>query len=143
KPFAESRPGERGPYPDAAPFPDGRWRMIDTTDRFVPDGGSKGLGFVRGTKVVDPAAWFFKAHFQGDPVCPGTLGLESFLQLLEYAAARRWGTPPEAVWQSVAHGVPHTWTYRGQVVPANHEVVVEADVTGIDDARRVVTADGY
>ena len=49
-----------------------------------------------GTIAVDPEFWFFKAHFYQDPVWPGSLGLESFLQLLKYAAWQRWGEPAEA-----------------------------------------------
>jgi PfaB family protein len=79
------------PMPRAAPFPDDQLRMVDRITHFVPNGGPHGLGFVRGTIDVDPAAWFFKAHFFQDPVWPGSLGLESFLQLLKVYVARRWG----------------------------------------------------
>ena len=44
--------------------------------------------------------------------------------------------------QSVAIGVPHEWTYRGQVLGHRERVTVEAHVTTIDDARRRITADG-
>ena len=37
----------------------------------------------------------------------------------------------------------HQWTYRGQVIPADHEVTVEAVVTQIDDAQHLLRADGY
>ena len=36
---------------------------------------------MQGGMAVDPSAWFFKAHFYQDPVIPGSLGLESLLQL--------------------------------------------------------------
>ena len=48
------------------------------------------LGFVAGSTTVDPGAWFFQAHFHQDPVWPGSLGLESFLQLLKVVAVERW-----------------------------------------------------
>ncbi len=64
--------------------------MIDRIERFVPDGGPHGLGFIEGRKVVDPEEWFFKAHFYQDPVWPGSLGLEAFLQLLKVAAVEYW-----------------------------------------------------
>src|SRR5205823_4748735 len=60
--------------------------MVDGVEAYVPDGGQAGLGFVRGVKHVDPEEWFFKAHFYQDPVCPGSLGLESYLQLLKVVA---------------------------------------------------------
>ena len=113
---AELARAVRCEYPAEAPFPDRRLRMVDAIDCYVPDGGPHGLGFVRGTKPVDPGEWFFKAHFYQDPVWPGSLGLESFLQLLKYAAWKRWGDPPPGGWQSVALNRPHGWTYRGQVI---------------------------
>ncbi len=98
-------------------------RMVDRIDAFVPDGGPHGLGLVVGTIAVDPDAWFFKAHFYQDPVWPGSLGLESFLQLLKFAAWKRWGDGPVNGWQTVALNRPHSWVYRGQVA---------ADATGSD-----------
>ena len=38
---------------------------------------------------------------------------------------------------------PHEWIYRGQVIPANREVTVEAMVTAVDEQRRLLRADGY
>lgn len=31
-------------------------------------------------------------------------------------------------------GAPHTWAYRGQIVPSSGEVTVEAVVTGLREA---------
>ena len=64
--------------------------MIDTIDAMLPEGGPRALGFIKGSSRVDPAAWFFRAHFHQDPVWPGSLGLESFLQLLKVFATRQW-----------------------------------------------------
>src|SRR5262249_12020775 len=72
----EVQRGQSFPMPKQAPFPDDRLRMADEIDLFVPDGGPLGLGYIRGSKRVNPADWFFKAHFFQDPVWPGSLGLE-------------------------------------------------------------------
>jgi 3-hydroxymyristoyl/3-hydroxydecanoyl-(acyl carrier protein) dehydratase len=140
---AEEAHGERFPFPTEPPFPDPMLRMVDAIDLFVPNGGPYGLGFVRGTKEVDPAEWFFQAHFYQDPVWPGSLGLEAFVQLLQVAAARRWGTPPATRWHILAPGVSHTWVYRGQVLPADRRVTVQAVVTRIDEDTRTLSADGH
>jgi 3-hydroxymyristoyl/3-hydroxydecanoyl-(acyl carrier protein) dehydratase len=140
---AEAARGRAFPYPEAAPFPEKTLRMVDRIDLFVPDGGPRGLGFIRGVKAVDPGEWFFTAHFYEDPVCPGSLGLESFLQLLKVVATERWGGSAASRFQAVALGRKHTWTYRGQIVPLNREVTIEAVVTAVDDADRTITADGY
>ncbi|NUN52471.1 MAG: type I polyketide synthase, partial [Planctomycetaceae bacterium] len=138
-PGAEAARGRAMDYPREAPFPGERLRMIDRVELFLPDGGPAGLGFLRGTKAVDPAAWFFRAHFHQDPVIPGSLGLESFLQLLKVAAAARWG---EGTFAPVP-GTTHSWRYRGQVIPGDRLVTVEAVVTGVEDGRRVLAADGF
>ena len=131
-------------------------RMIDRVGLFVPDGGPHGLGFIRGAKRVDPNDWFFQAHFYQDPVIPGSLGLESLLQLMKLAAVHRWsrssaatseGEPVDASpgerFQAMALGEEHSWLYRGQVAPSNELVTVEAAITGFDDRGRVVRADGF
>ena len=133
-------------YPADPPFPQGMLRMIDRVEAFVADGGPHGLGLVVGALDVDPSAWFFAAHFLGDPVCPGSLGLESFLQLLRVVALERWaGAAPaaEVTFEPVALGVTHRWLYRGQVVPADRTVTVQVVVTQVDDATRLVAADGF
>jgi len=139
----ETAHGVALPYPDAAPFPDKMLRMIDNVDLFVADGGPKGLGFLKGTKKVDPDEWFFKAHFYQDPVTPGSLGLESFLQLVKFAAVERWGWQEGDRFAVTAPGSRQRWLYRGQVVPADSEVTVTAWITAADDRVRTLTAAGF
>jgi acyl transferase domain-containing protein/3-hydroxymyristoyl/3-hydroxydecanoyl-(acyl carrier protein) dehydratase len=129
-------------YPTAAPFPDRQLRMIDRINCYLPDGGPQGLGFIEGSKTIDPDEWFFKAHFYQDPVWPGSLGLEAFLQLLKVVAARRW-SDNAGQFEDVALGKRHRWLYRGQVLPTDREVLVQAVVTQVDDAGRLLHADGY
>mgnify|MGYP002621495983 CR=1 FL=1 len=127
--------------PSEAPFPAPSWRMIDRIEVLCGDGGRHGRGFVRGTIDVDPAAWFFEAHFFQDPVWPGSLGLEAFQQLLKlwatrYAAERASRAAsadvarPGGEWRftPAARGRAHRWTYRGQVTPRDRRVVVEASI---------------
>ncbi|NOY14242.1 MAG: type I polyketide synthase, partial [Deltaproteobacteria bacterium] len=140
---AEQARGERFAYPQQAPFPADKLRMIDHIDLFVADGGPQQLGFIRGTKKVDPTEWFFQAHFYQDPVCPGSLGLESFLQLLKVVAVKRWGATADSGFESIVLGEQHSWNYRGQIVPANGQVQVEAIITAVDDDRKLLKADGF
>jgi acyl transferase domain-containing protein/3-hydroxymyristoyl/3-hydroxydecanoyl-(acyl carrier protein) dehydratase len=130
-------------YPVTAPFPDTQLRMIDQIERYIADGGPAGLGYLRGIKQVDPDEWFFKAHFYEDPVTPGSLGLESFQQLLKFAAVERWGWQKGAIISSVALQQKHRWLYRGQVVPTNKKVTVEAWITAVNDQERIITASGF
>jgi len=139
----EAARGRALPYPDAAPFPEKQLRMIDRIELFVADGGPQGLGYIRGIKDVDPDEWFFKAHFFEDPVTPGSLGLESFIQLVKFAAIERWGWRDGAVVSAVALDRKHRWLYRGQVVPTNSRVTVSAWITAVDEQRKILTADGF
>jgi PfaB family protein len=140
---AELRRSRVLPYPSQPPFADEMLRMVDHIEAFIPDGGPQGLGFVKGTKAVRSDEWFFKAHFYQDPVVPGSLGLESFLQLLKFAAHERWGLTSGAHWEAVALQQPHEWIYRGQILPTDKLVSVEAVITAVDEASRTVTADGF
>ena len=119
-------------------------RMIDRIDVCLPDGGLAGLGFIRGTKVIDPREWFFDAHFYQDPVLPGSLGIESFIQLLKYLARLRWPELAAGHRFGLLRGTRHAWTYRGQILPHNHLVTVEATVTGVTETPvPTITASGY
>jgi 3-hydroxymyristoyl/3-hydroxydecanoyl-(acyl carrier protein) dehydratase len=128
--------------PEDPRSPDARFRMVDRLDAFDPRGGAAGLGAIRGSIAVDPEAWFFRAHFHQDPVWPGSLGLESFLQLLEIPLAARFGPPRAGEVPALALGVPHEWTYRGQVLRHRERVTVEAVVRSEDPPRRRLVADG-
>jgi PfaB family protein len=119
-------------------------RMIDRIEICLPDGGPHGLGFVRGSKPVDPGEWFFKAHFYQDPVCPGSLGIESFIQLLKYLARKRWPDLIKTHRFALLTEDSHSWIYRGQILPHNRLITVEASITGIQDGPQTrIIADGY
>jgi 3-hydroxymyristoyl/3-hydroxydecanoyl-(acyl carrier protein) dehydratase len=118
-------------------------RMIDGIDIYAENGGPSGLGYIRGFKTVNPEEWFFKAHFYQDPVCPGSLGVESFLQLLKYAALKRWPHLAATHRFKTVCNAAHQWSYRGQVIPTNALVTVDAVITAIEEGPEpVITADG-
>jgi 3-hydroxyacyl-[acyl-carrier protein] dehydratase/trans-2-decenoyl-[acyl-carrier protein] isomerase len=58
--------------------------MFDRITRIDIDGGSHGKGQVRAELDVNPDLWFFKCHFEGDPVMPGCLGLDALWQMLGF-----------------------------------------------------------
>lgn len=58
--------------------------MFDKITSITADGGAYGKGQVVAELAVagNPALdWFFKCHFEGDPVMPGCLGLDALWQL--------------------------------------------------------------
>ncbi len=118
--------------------------MVDGVECYIPDGGPHGLGYVRGYKTVDVDEWFFKAHFYQDPVCPGSLGIESFIQLMKFAALERFKPLADTHRLDFVTGTEHQWLYRGQVIPRNKKVEVTALITAVADGENpVITADGY
>jgi 3-oxoacyl-(acyl-carrier-protein) synthase/3-hydroxymyristoyl/3-hydroxydecanoyl-(acyl carrier protein) dehydratase len=131
--------------PQSLALPGRALRMIDQIDVLLPDCGPHGLGFIKGSTTVDPTDWFFKAHFYQDPVWPGSLGLESFVQLLKTFALNRW--PQLATshrFEPIAVGLEHEWIYRGQIIPRNKKVEVEAVITQrAEGASPLLIADGF
>ncbi len=118
--------------------------MVDHVESLSMDGGSQGLGFVSGSKQVDTKEWFFQAHFFQDPVMPGSLGLEAMVQLLGVWARERFPALQHTHrFQSLAVGAPHTWQYRGQVIPTNATVLVQANITRVvDGPEPLIVAEG-
>jgi 3-hydroxymyristoyl/3-hydroxydecanoyl-(acyl carrier protein) dehydratase len=108
-------------------------RMIDRIAFMDMNGGRDGLGAIRGIKTIDPDEWFFEAHFFQDPVCPGSLGVESLLQLARYMAGRRWGKSHPDHCVELVPGTTHSWQYRGQILPTNRRIVVDAAVADRTD----------
>ena len=142
-PSAERQRGLSFPLPGERPFPDEHFRMVDRIDLLVPDGGPNGLGWIEGSIDVDPGAWFFEAHFYQDPVWPGSLGLEAFIQLLKAYAAKRWRLGEAAEFRTLPSDSRHRWSYRGQIIPGCRRVEVCASITAVNDDRRTLMADGF
>lgn len=103
--------------------------MLDQITCYFRSGGRKNLGYIEGIKNVDPQEWFFQAHFYQDPVCPGSLGLESFMQLLKIVAWETWPNLAETHhFTPIFLEDPHEWVYRGQIIPKNKRVTVSAEI---------------
>ena len=58
--------------------------MTDRVTRIVDNGGKYGKGEIIAELDINPDMWFFKCHFQGDPVMPGCLGLDALWQLVGF-----------------------------------------------------------
>ncbi len=76
--------------------------MLDEVWLYPPDADPQGKPLLCGIKRVNPADWFFQAHFYQDPVWPGSLGLEAMLQLMKVEAMRRFGAADGALGAMVA-----------------------------------------
>ncbi|HTQ13046.1 MAG TPA: 3-hydroxyacyl-[acyl-carrier-protein] dehydratase FabA [Rhizomicrobium sp.] len=58
--------------------------MFDRITRIAERGGSADKGIVEAELDIKPDLWFFKCHFQNDPVMPGCLGLDALWQLVGF-----------------------------------------------------------
>jgi 3-hydroxymyristoyl/3-hydroxydecanoyl-(acyl carrier protein) dehydratase len=86
----------------------------------------------------DKSVWFCQAHFFEDPVMPGSLGLESIVQVLEAEAHAK--SPQTASWR-VAINSRHNWVYRGQVRKHNKEVRLAMTVKDRQKSSHALTVD--
>jgi len=55
--------------------------MLDRITKITADGGTFGKGEIVGELDIRPDLWFFKCHFESDPVMPGCLGLDAMWQI--------------------------------------------------------------
>ncbi|WP_236644462.1 beta-ketoacyl synthase N-terminal-like domain-containing protein [Sorangium cellulosum] len=121
--------------------------MIDRIDGLWQGGGRKGLGRLRARRDVQPSEWFFKAHFLGDPVQPGSLGIEAMLQTIQFWMLHHdlHAGLRDPRFEPVMTGHEHSWRYRGQVLPSSRRVTVETDIleVGRDDRGPYVVAESY
>jgi 3-hydroxyacyl-[acyl-carrier protein] dehydratase/trans-2-decenoyl-[acyl-carrier protein] isomerase len=58
--------------------------MLDRITSITEDGGEHGKGQVVAELDINPDLWFFKCHFENDPVMPGCLGLDAMWQLVGF-----------------------------------------------------------
>ena len=58
--------------------------MLDRITSIAEDGGEFGKGQIIAELDINPDLWFFKCHFENDPVMPGCLGLDAMWQLVGF-----------------------------------------------------------
>ena len=109
-----------GPTNGRLPLPD--MLMLDRIALISEDGGKYGKGEIRAELDIHPDLWFFKCHFEGDPVMPGCLGLDAMWQLVGF----------HLVWQGLegrgrALGVGKV-KFTGQVLPTAKKVTYQIDI---------------
>ena len=111
-------------------------RMVDRIETYLPDGGPKGSGSRRPHRRRS-AGVVLQGPLYQDPVWPGSLGLESFLQLLKYVAWNA-GIAGGTGWQPVCSRAAHA-PCLGLPRPGaadRREVTVILEVTEADDDAR-------
>ena len=129
--------------PGNAQLPAPPMLMMDRITQITREGGKFGKGYVEAELDVRPDQWFFACHFLGDPVMPGSLGLDAMWQVVGFFLG--WSGAPG---KGRALGVGDV-KFVGQVTPKIQKVVYKIDmkrvilrklVMGIADG--VLEADG-
>jgi 3-hydroxyacyl-[acyl-carrier protein] dehydratase / trans-2-decenoyl-[acyl-carrier protein] isomerase len=95
--------------------------MIDRIVNIDPAGGAHGKGKLVAEFDINPDLWFFKCHFEGDPVMPGCLGLDAMWQLVGFYLG--WLGGPG---KGRALGVGEV-KFTGQVTPAARVIRYEIE----------------
>jgi 3-hydroxyacyl-[acyl-carrier protein] dehydratase/trans-2-decenoyl-[acyl-carrier protein] isomerase len=123
--------------PGNAQLPAPPMLMIDRITEISLDGGAFGKGHVVGELDITPGLWFFGCNFKGDPVMPGSLGLDAMWQIIGYWLG--WSGSPG---KGRAVGVGEV-TLQGAVKPDIKRVRYEVNMRQVRRGRLAVgIADG-
>jgi 3-hydroxyacyl-[acyl-carrier protein] dehydratase/trans-2-decenoyl-[acyl-carrier protein] isomerase len=111
--------------------------MFDRITKILEGGGSHDKGSVEAEMEVRPDLWFFKCHFENDPVMPGCLGLDAMWQLVGFFLG--WLGGPG---KGRALGVGEV-KFSGMVLPTNKLISYSIDFKRVIMRRLVMgIADG-
>ncbi|MFI5498457.1 beta-ketoacyl synthase [Nocardia asteroides] len=106
-------------------------RSLTLIDRVevVDEGGKHGAGYLHSLRAIDPDDWFFTRHFHLDPVIPGSLGVESVIHAVQEWLVDAGHTTgmTDPVFRIPAD-IPFSWRYRGQFLPTDGTVELEAHI---------------
>ncbi|PCI08726.1 MAG: beta-hydroxydecanoyl-ACP dehydratase [Gammaproteobacteria bacterium] len=108
--------------PGNAQLPAPNMLMIDRISRIAETGGSYNKGEIKAELDINPDLWFFKCHFENDPVMPGCLGLDAMWQLIGFHLG--WLGHPG---RGRALGVGEV-KFTGQVLPTGKIVKYQIDI---------------
>ncbi|MEK9771318.1 MAG: 3-hydroxyacyl-[acyl-carrier-protein] dehydratase FabA [Nitrosomonadales bacterium] len=115
--------------------------MFDRIINISDEGGEYGKGSITAEMDINPDKWFFKCHFENDPVMPGCLGLDAMWQLVGFFLGWKGG-----LGRGRALGCGEV-KFTGQVLPTAKKisyfinfkrVILRKLVMGIADAKMEV-----
>jgi len=70
--------------PGNAQLPAPPMLLFDRITTITDEGGSFDKGYIEAEFDINADRWFFDCHFLGDPVMPGSLGLDAMWQLVGF-----------------------------------------------------------
>lgn len=111
--------------------------MFDRITHIAAEGGLYGKGSITAELDINPELWFFKVHFQSDPVMPGCLGLDAMWQLLGFYLSWDGGKG-----KGRALGAGEV-KFFGQVLPQAKKVTYRIDIKRLIKRKLIMAiADG-
>jgi 3-hydroxyacyl-[acyl-carrier protein] dehydratase/trans-2-decenoyl-[acyl-carrier protein] isomerase len=111
--------------PGNAQLPQPPMLMFDRITKINKEGGEFGKGEIIAELDINPELWFFKCHFNNDPVMPGCLGLDAMWQLIGFYLG--WLGGPG---RGRAIGVGNV-KYTGQVFPTAKKVIYKINLSRV------------
>lgn len=96
--------------------------MFDRITSIADTGGAYDKGHVIAEFDINPDLWFFGCHFEGDPVMPGCLGLDSLWQMTGFYLG--WTGAPGS---GRALGLGEL-KFTDQILPTTKKVRYEVDI---------------
>ncbi len=108
--------------PGNAQLPAPNMLMLNRITQIAENGGNYNKGEIKAELDINPELWFFKCHFEGDPVMPGCLGLDAMWQLVGFYLG--WSGHPG---RGRALGVGEV-KFSGQVLPTGKIVQYQIDI---------------
>jgi len=104
---------------------------------FAEGSGKYGKGYAEAVLDVSQNDPWFWCHFLGDPVMPGSIGLDAFLQL-----TGTWSFFSASIFGR-ARALDGAYAYNGQVFPFSKKVYYRMDVNKLLKKKRLLFFDGH
>ena len=100
--------------------------------------GKYGKGYAEAAWEISQEDPWFLCHFLGDPVMPGSQGLDAFMQL-----GGLWAAGTCEVTGGRGRALAGSFTYNGQVLPISKKIYYRLDVVRFLKKKKIVLFEGH